>query len=96
MLLWIQRTLDDEVRSEDTHGRDTDTGLGSTIRGAEAGEDDGRCATHGTEEGLDDVSIDDVAKLVSRASSLSLSGFNRRGGRGGNEPHRRGYTAEKC
>lgn len=28
-------TLDQKVRSEDTHGRDTDTGLGSTVRGTE-------------------------------------------------------------
>jgi len=33
--------LDDQVRAEDTHGADTDTSLGSTVGGTEAGEDDG-------------------------------------------------------
>jgi len=33
--------LDDQVRAEDTHGADTDTSLGSTVGGAEAGKDDG-------------------------------------------------------
>lgn len=36
-----RRTLDDQVRAEDTHGADTDTSLGSTVGGTEAGEDDG-------------------------------------------------------
>jgi hypothetical protein len=36
-----RRTLDDQVRAEDTHGADTDTSLGSTVGGAEAGKDDG-------------------------------------------------------
>jgi len=43
--------LDDEIRAEDTHGSDTNTGLGSTVRGTKAGEDDGCCAAHGTKEG---------------------------------------------
>lgn len=38
-------TLDQEIGSEDTHGRDTDTRLGGTVRGAEAGEDDGSSAS---------------------------------------------------
>jgi len=46
------RTLDDQVRPEDTHGGDADTRLGSAIRGAEAGEDNGCCAAHRSEEGL--------------------------------------------
>jgi hypothetical protein len=46
------RTLDDEVRSEDTHSGDTNTRLGSAVRRAEAGEHNGCCATHGTEERL--------------------------------------------
>jgi len=33
--------LDDQVRAEDTHGADTDTSLGSTVGGTEAGKDDG-------------------------------------------------------
>lgn len=48
----IKHTLDDKIRSEDTHGRDTDAGLRGSIGGAEAGEDNGRCAAHGTKEGL--------------------------------------------
>lgn len=46
------RTLDDEVRAEDTHGGDTNTRLGGTVRGAQAGKDDGAGAAHGTKEGL--------------------------------------------
>ena len=46
------RTLDDEIRSENTHGSNTDTRLGSSVRGAKAGEDDGCSAAHGAEEGL--------------------------------------------
>lgn len=45
-------TLDDQVGSENTHGGNTNTRLCGTVSGAEAGEDDGRCAAHGTEEGL--------------------------------------------
>jgi hypothetical protein len=47
-----RHTLDDEIRSENTHGTDTDAGLGCAVGGAEAGEDDGGGAAHGTEEGL--------------------------------------------
>ena len=50
-------TLDDKVRAENTHGSNTDTRLGGTVRGTQAGEDNGTGATHGTEEGLDYVSI---------------------------------------
>ena len=46
------RTLDDQVRSENTHGGNTDTRLGSTVGGTQAGEDDSGCATHRTEERL--------------------------------------------
>lgn len=49
----IEHTLDDKVRSKDTHGGDTNTRLGGSIGGTKAGEDDGGCAAHGTEEGLD-------------------------------------------
>lgn len=51
-LLWWIRTLDDEIRAQDTHGGDTDTRLGRAVGSAQAGEDDGRGAAHGTEEGL--------------------------------------------
>ena len=43
--------LDDEVGAENTHSSNTDTGLGGTVRGTQAGEDDSAGATHGTEEG---------------------------------------------
>jgi len=45
-------TLDNQIRAEDTHGRNTDTGLCGTVSSTETGEDDGGCAPHGTEEGL--------------------------------------------
>jgi hypothetical protein len=48
------RTLDDQVRAEDTHSSDTDTRLGGTVRGTKTGEDNGAGAAHGTEEGLDE------------------------------------------
>jgi hypothetical protein len=48
------RTLDDQVGAEDTHGSDTDTRLGGTVRGAKAGEDNGAGAAHSTKEGLND------------------------------------------
>lgn len=48
----LVRTLDDQVRAEDTHSRDTDTGLCGTVGGTQAGEDNGDGATHGSEEGL--------------------------------------------
>ena len=47
-----RRTLDDQVRAEDTHGRDTNTSLGGTVGSTKAGEDNGGGAAHGTEEGL--------------------------------------------
>lgn len=43
--------LDDQVGAEDTHGSDTDTRLGGTVRGAKAGEDNGAGAAHSTKEG---------------------------------------------
>lgn len=47
-----QRTLDNQIRTEDTHGGDTDTCLGGSVGGTETCKDDGRCAAHRTEEGL--------------------------------------------
>jgi hypothetical protein len=47
-----QRTLDDQVRAEDTHGRHANTGLGGSVGGTETREDDGGCAAHRAEEGL--------------------------------------------
>ena len=53
MISWgIKRTLDDQIGSQDTHGRDTNAGLGGAVGSAEAGEDDGRRAAHRAEEGL--------------------------------------------
>ena len=46
------RTLDNEVGPQDTHGRDTNTGLCRAVCGAKAGEDDGAGAAHCTEEWL--------------------------------------------
>ena len=43
--------LDDQVGAEDTHGSDTNTRLGGTVRGAKAGEDNGAGAAHSTKEG---------------------------------------------
>jgi hypothetical protein len=45
-------TLNDQIRSKNTHSTDTDTGLGSTVRSTETGEDNGGSAAHGTEEWL--------------------------------------------
>lgn len=50
--MWLVRTLDDQVRPEDTHGGDTDAGLCGTVGGAEAREDDGGHAAHRSEERL--------------------------------------------
>ena len=49
-----QHTLDDQIWAEDTHGGNSNTGLSSSICGAEAGKDDGGCASHRTEERLVD------------------------------------------
>jgi hypothetical protein len=52
-ILTLERlTLDDQVRAEDTHGRDTNTSLGGTVGSTKAGEDNGGGAAHGTKEGL--------------------------------------------
>lgn len=36
-----QRTLDNQVRAEDTHGGNTNAGLGSAVGGTETRKDDG-------------------------------------------------------
>lgn len=46
------RTLHDKIRAENTHGGNADTRLGGTVRGTQAGEDNGTGAAHGTEERL--------------------------------------------
>jgi hypothetical protein len=51
------RTLDNQVRAEDTHGGNTNTGLGSAVGGTETREDDGGRAAHRAEEGLRNISI---------------------------------------
>ena len=48
----MERTLDDQVRPEDTHGGNTNTGLCGTVGGTEAGEDDGGHASHRSKERL--------------------------------------------
>lgn len=45
-------TLDDQVGAKNTHGSNANTRLGGTVRGTQAGEDDGNGATHGSKEGL--------------------------------------------
>ena len=52
MLVGFVRTLDDEIRSQDTHGGDTDASFCGAVGGAEAGEDDGAGAAHRSEERL--------------------------------------------
>jgi hypothetical protein len=49
--------LHDEVRSENTHGSDTDTGLCGTVSGTQTGEDNGTGATHSTKEGRVDRAV---------------------------------------
>lgn len=46
------RTLHDKIRAENTHGGNADTRLGGTVRGTQAGEDNGTGAAHGTKERL--------------------------------------------
>lgn len=46
------RTLDDEIRPQDTHGGDTHAGLCGAVCSAEAGEYDGARAAHRSEERL--------------------------------------------
>ncbi len=62
-------TLDDKIRSKNTHSRDTDSRLCGSIRGAKAGEDNGRCAAHGTEEGLSSSSSVLILHLCRARSS---------------------------
>ncbi len=56
-----ERTLDDQVRPENTHGGDAYTGLGGTVCGTEAGEDDGGHAAHRSKERLSGVLAGDPA-----------------------------------
>jgi hypothetical protein len=49
---WGLRTLNDEIRSQDTHSGDTNTRFRRPVCGTETGEDDRRSAAHCTEEGL--------------------------------------------
>ena len=70
MLDIVRRTLDNQIWSKDTHSRDTDTRLCGAVSGAEAGEDDSGCATHGTEEGLDN----NMSVRCSRARYMRFDG----------------------
>lgn len=49
--------LDDQIGAENTHGSNTDAGLGGTVGGTEASEDDGAGAAHGTKEGRIDGAV---------------------------------------
>lgn len=60
-----RRTLDDEIRAEDTHGGNANTRLGSAVGGTQAGEDNGAGAAHGTKEGL--------SKVLASLSKISKS-----------------------
>lgn len=46
------RTLDNQIWSKNTHSANPDTRLGGSVCSAEAGEDNGRRATHRTKEWL--------------------------------------------
>jgi hypothetical protein len=52
MIVCCMRTLDDQVRAEDTHGADADAGFGSAVCSSKACKDDGGRAAHGPEERL--------------------------------------------
>lgn len=47
-----ERTLDDEIWSEDTHSRDTNASFSGTVRSTEACEHDSTRAAHRSEERL--------------------------------------------
>jgi hypothetical protein len=98
--------LDNQVRSEDSHSTNTDTSLGGTIGGSEAGEDDGGGATQRTEEGLDSSSISDHIVYLRRNDAIrcvedGIDGADVRviaralaqktRGNSNYSPHRRGY-----
>jgi len=76
--------LDDQVRSEDTHGADTDTRFRGAIGSTEAGEDDGRRAAHSPEErGIDGAEIRGHCDwLVVMASWMCWISVGLRGSRG--------------
>lgn len=66
------RTLDDEVRAENTHGGNTNTRLGGTVRGTQAGEDNSTGATHGAKEGLQYMLVHFSDALIARDESLTV------------------------
>jgi len=66
-----RHTLHDQVRSENTHRRDTDTGLGGSIGSSQASEDNGSRAAHGTEERLQSL-------LANRSSDYQVSAVESR------------------
>lgn len=51
----LAHTLDDEIGSQDTHRRDTNTRLGCAVSCAKASEDDSAGTSHSAEEGLETV-----------------------------------------
>ena len=61
-------TLDDEIRAQDTHSSNANTGLGGTVGGTEAGEDNSASATHGAEEGLEVRKL--ALKVTNRSNTL--------------------------
>ena len=74
----VVHTLDDEIRPQDTHGRDTDAGLCGAVGGAEASEDDGAGATHRSEERLFDMLSAIVSCTISPLARLLSGGISAR------------------
>lgn len=52
--LW-RRTLDNQIRAQDTHGRNANTGFRGSVCGPETGEDNGGGTAHRAKEGLFDL-----------------------------------------
>ena len=65
-----ERTLDDEIRSQDTHCGDTDTCFRGTVGSTEACEYDGARAAHRSEERLSHIIS---VKLISLLRDISGS-----------------------
>lgn len=73
-----RRTLDDQIWTEDTHCGNSNTGLCGSVCRTEAGEDDGCCAAHRSEEGLYHVSASDLVHVHGRLGNVRLGIHHRR------------------
>ena len=67
-----QHTLDDQVRSQNTHSANTDTRLCRSVRSPKAREYDGRRASHSTEEWLNYNQYDVLGGTGSSSNSWLL------------------------